>query len=180
MRKRAASLACVLQSMSMWLPVEKERETRCLNPACVIKSQKELCLFLTFVSGPMICSGYTADVELIICGGECVLSNVLLLALIPLFYPTWILSVLLLSALLDNVSGPTHVDCMSRWLTYRRPVARSFHAAQPRLTGQTVEATSSTFEKLVTKADHPVIVDFYAEYVCCLDCLEKTRLTHPV
>ncbi|CAO0793848.1 unnamed protein product [Mucor circinelloides] len=45
-----------------------------------------------------------------------------------------------------------------------RQFARSFHAAQPRLTGQTVEATSATFEKLVTKADHPVIVDFYADW----------------
>ncbi|KAI8645430.1 thioredoxin-like protein [Parasitella parasitica] len=41
---------------------------------------------------------------------------------------------------------------------------RSFHAAQPRLTGKTVEANSQTFEKLVTKADHPVIVDFYADW----------------
>lgn len=38
-----------------------------------------------------------------------------------------------------------------------------FHAGQPRFTGKTVEATSDSFAKLVDKADHPVIVDFYAE-----------------
>ncbi|KAG2231098.1 hypothetical protein INT48_003467 [Thamnidium elegans] len=45
-----------------------------------------------------------------------------------------------------------------------RQFVRSFHAAQPRLTGKTVEATSETFDSLVTKANHPVIVDFYADW----------------
>jgi thioredoxin 1 len=40
---------------------------------------------------------------------------------------------------------------------------RSFSVAQPRFTGKTVEGTSETFDSLVTNADHPVIVDFYAE-----------------
>ena len=40
---------------------------------------------------------------------------------------------------------------------------RQFHAAVPVMTGKTVEATSKTFAELVNKADHPVIVDFYAE-----------------
>lgn len=42
-------------------------------------------------------------------------------------------------------------------------VVRSFSVAQPRLTGKTVEATTSSWDSLVTKSDHPVIVDFYAE-----------------
>ncbi|OBZ90273.1 Thioredoxin, mitochondrial [Choanephora cucurbitarum] len=45
-----------------------------------------------------------------------------------------------------------------------RQFVRAFHSAQPRLTGKTVEATTSTWDQLVTKADHPVIVDFYADW----------------
>ncbi|CAO3654537.1 unnamed protein product [Mucor hiemalis] len=45
-----------------------------------------------------------------------------------------------------------------------RQFVRSFSVAQPRFTGKTVEATTQTFESLVTKADHPVIVDFYADW----------------
>ncbi|KAI7893567.1 thioredoxin-like protein, partial [Mucor mucedo] len=30
--------------------------------------------------------------------------------------------------------------------------------------GKTIEATKETFDSLVTKADHPVIVDFYADW----------------
>ena len=40
---------------------------------------------------------------------------------------------------------------------------RMFHAGQPRFTGKTVEASSENFAQLVNKADHPVIVDFYAK-----------------
>ncbi|ORX46064.1 thioredoxin [Hesseltinella vesiculosa] len=46
----------------------------------------------------------------------------------------------------------------------RGNLLRSFHTNRPCFTGKTVEATSETFDKLVTKADHPVIVDFYADW----------------
>ncbi|KAI9313427.1 thioredoxin [Dichotomocladium elegans] len=32
------------------------------------------------------------------------------------------------------------------------------------MTGKTIEATTETFDDLVVKADHPVIVDFYADW----------------
>ncbi|KAI9243806.1 thioredoxin-like protein [Phascolomyces articulosus] len=60
---------------------------------------------------------------------------------------------------------------------------RSFHAGIPVFTGKTVEATSETFGELVNKADHPVIVDFYANW--CGPCkmlgplLEKSVKANP-
>ncbi|KAI7879866.1 thioredoxin [Lichtheimia hyalospora FSU 10163] len=60
---------------------------------------------------------------------------------------------------------------------------RMFHAGQPRFTGKTVEASTESFEQLVKKADHPVIVDFYAEW--CGPCkmlgplLEKSVAANP-
>ncbi|KAI8060757.1 thioredoxin-like protein [Gongronella butleri] len=46
----------------------------------------------------------------------------------------------------------------------RAGLIRSFHTNRPCFTGKTVEATSATFDELVVKADHPVIVDFYADW----------------
>ncbi|KAI7858675.1 thioredoxin-like protein [Circinella umbellata] len=60
---------------------------------------------------------------------------------------------------------------------------RQFHAAVPVMTGKTIEATSETFAELVNKADHPVIVDFYADW--CGPCkmlgplLEKSVKANP-
>ncbi|CEG68933.1 Putative Thioredoxin [Rhizopus microsporus] len=48
--------------------------------------------------------------------------------------------------------------------TSGRQLLRSFHAATPRFTGKTIEGDKSTFDSLVRKADHPVIVDFYADW----------------
>ncbi|CAO3676224.1 unnamed protein product [Umbelopsis ramanniana] len=39
-----------------------------------------------------------------------------------------------------------------------------FHTSSVVSSGKTVEATDKTFADLVEKADHPVIVDFYAEW----------------
>ncbi|KAI9496061.1 thioredoxin-like protein [Zychaea mexicana] len=58
-----------------------------------------------------------------------------------------------------------------------------FHAGLPRFTGKTVEASSTSFAELVNKADHPVIVDFYANW--CGPCkmlgplLEKSVAANP-
>ncbi|KAL0080623.1 thioredoxin 2-like protein [Phycomyces blakesleeanus] len=41
---------------------------------------------------------------------------------------------------------------------------RAFHAGQTCFTGKTITATSKDFDELVTKANHPVIVDFYADW----------------
>ncbi|KAI8391204.1 thioredoxin [Radiomyces spectabilis] len=41
---------------------------------------------------------------------------------------------------------------------------RAFHVARPCLTGKTLEGTEENFDELVINADHPVIVDFYADW----------------
>ncbi|KAI8889749.1 thioredoxin [Backusella circina FSU 941] len=46
----------------------------------------------------------------------------------------------------------------------RSQFIRSFSVGQPCFTGKTVEGTNETFDALVTNADHPVIVDFYADW----------------
>ncbi|KAI8993349.1 thioredoxin-like protein [Pilobolus umbonatus] len=51
-----------------------------------------------------------------------------------------------------------------RVITPARQFTRAFHRGLPLFTGKTVEATSETFESLVSQADHPVIVDFYANW----------------
>jgi thioredoxin-like negative regulator of GroEL len=38
-----------------------------------------------------------------------------------------------------------------------------FHTSRVARDGKTIEATEKTFADLVEKAEHPVIVDFYAE-----------------
>ncbi|KAI8332844.1 thioredoxin-like protein [Chlamydoabsidia padenii] len=68
-------------------------------------------------------------------------------------------------------------------LPLRSLTARSFHTNQPCFTGKTFETDSQNFDKAVLKADHPVLVDFYADW--CGPCkmlgpiLSKTVEANP-
>ncbi|KAI8088984.1 thioredoxin 2 [Halteromyces radiatus] len=45
---------------------------------------------------------------------------------------------------------------------------RTFHTNLPRFTGKTIEVDSDSFKSSVLEANHPVLVDFYADW--CAPC----------
>ncbi|ORY95416.1 thioredoxin-like protein [Syncephalastrum racemosum] len=60
---------------------------------------------------------------------------------------------------LRNIARPAARAIQQPWIG-----RAAFHAGQPRWTGKTIEANAQNFDELVTKADHPILVDFYADW----------------